>query len=306
MSQTVRIATFNCENLFARYKFRLKRQQEPSPDGWDINATRFDIYDDEMRKLTARAIKAVRADVIVLQEVENLEVLKRFRANYLGGFRAYPHAVVVDGNDPRKIDIAVLSKYPLTHLRSYQELKASPRKRGFIFSRDCLEVDVDIGGNTLTLFGNHFKSMVGGRNRTRKRRMLQAATVKQLVRQRFGDKPGEQPFIILGDFNDYANDDKEGKSGIRSLVRWNQIYDVNRELPPDERWTHYFKGRRKYSQLDYILVSNALRDRIREVYIERRGQPPRAERFTGKRFPGVSNKKKASDHCPVVVELELG
>jgi endonuclease/exonuclease/phosphatase family metal-dependent hydrolase len=305
MSHNVRIATFNCENLFARYKFRLKKTADPSPDGWDINSTRFDIYDDKKRKLTARAIKGVKADVIVLVEVENLEVLKRFRSRYLGGFRAYPHALVVDGNDPRKIDIAILSKYPLTHVRSYQELKESPSKRSFIFSRDCLEVDVDIKGRTLTLFGNHLKSMMGGRSRTHDRRLVQARTVKKLIKQRFGSTPGNQPFIILGDFNDYAQDDQEGKSAIRVLTGWNQVYDVNRELPENERWTHYYKRRKKYSQLDYILVSNVLKPGIREVYIERRGQPPRADRFTGKRFPGVSNKQKASDHCPVVVELEL-
>lgn len=37
----------------------------------------------------------------------------------------------------------------------------------------------------------------------------------------------------------------------------------------------------------------------------RNGQPLRATRYTGPRFPGVGqDNPKASDHCPVVFEIE--
>ena len=157
MSATIRIATFNCENLFTRYKFREGvRVDEISEEGWDINKVKFEIHDPKTRSLTGKAIRVLDADVVALQEVENLDVVKRFRTRYLGGFRAYPHVVVVDGNDPRLIDVAVISRYPIVHARSYQQMKESPRKRSFIFSRDCLEVDVRFHGIAITLFVNHF------------------------------------------------------------------------------------------------------------------------------------------------------
>ncbi len=40
--------------------------------------------------------------------------------------------------------------------------------------------------------------------------------------------------------------------------------------------------------------------------IMRKGTPLRAERYTGERFIGVGrDRPKASDHCPVVCELNL-
>jgi len=40
------------------------------------------IYDEESKKITAKAIREVKADVICLQEVESLPVLDRFNAYY--------------------------------------------------------------------------------------------------------------------------------------------------------------------------------------------------------------------------------
>lgn len=307
MSKTIRIATFNCENLFTRYKFREGlKVEEISKEGWDINKVKFEVQDPKVRSLTGKAIRVLDADVVALQEVENLDVVKRFRTKYLGGFKGYPHVVVVDGNDPRLIDVAVISRYPIVHARSYQQLKESPRKRSFIFSRDCLEVDVSFDGVLITLFVNHFKSMVGGRAKTRPRRVAQAKAVKQIVVDRFGPSPGRHPFMILGDFNDYMETDRHGKPGIEDIVNWDQVKNVVERLPAEERWTHYYKGQKAYRQLDYILASNGLSSKVKRVEIERAGMPRRATRYTGTRFRGVGeNYPKASDHCPVLVEMEL-
>ena len=307
MSATIRIATFNCENLFTRYKFREGvRVEEISEEGWDINKVKFEIHDPKTRSLTGKAIRVLDADVVALQEVENLDVVKRFRTRYLGGFRAYPHVVVVDGNDPRLIDVAVISRYPIVHARSYQQMKESPRKRSFIFSRDCLEVDVKFHGIVITLFVNHFKSMVGGRSRTRARRLTQAKAVKQIVTDRFGPDPGRHPFIILGDLNDYMETDRHGKPGIEDIVNWGQVENVVDRLPIEERWTHYYKGQKAYRQLDYILTSNVLSAKVKTVEIERGGVPRRATKYAGPRFRGVGEDcPKASDHCPLMVEIKI-
>lgn len=84
-------------------------------------------------------------------------------------------------------------------------------------------------------------------------------------------------------------------------------------LPEEERWTHFFKGRKQcqhppaYRQLDYLLLSKSLADANGNApYIERRGMPKRADRYKGPRFPGIGvDRPKASDHCPVVMELTV-
>jgi endonuclease/exonuclease/phosphatase family metal-dependent hydrolase len=303
MSVNVRIATFNCENLFARYKFKQNANvSQLVQDGWKIDQTKFQPHDPVKRRITGRAIKGAKADIVALQEVEDLDVVKRFRSKYLGGFKAFPHVAIIDGNDPRLIDVGIISRYPIVHLRSYHHLKKSPQSRSYIFSRDCLEVDIDVDGNLITLFINHLKSMMGGRSKTKERRQLQSKTVKQIVIDRFGSQAGSAPFIILGDLNDYMGTG----SGITDIVNWNQVENVVKGLPADEQWTHYYNKKKEYRQLDYILVSKALESKVKNVEIERRGMPLRAAKYTGTRFPGVGqDNPKASDHCPVVVELEL-
>jgi endonuclease/exonuclease/phosphatase family metal-dependent hydrolase len=304
----IRIATFNCENLFARFKFGANiSPQDASLNGFDINDLAFSLHDPVKRTITGRAIKALKADVVVLQEVENLDVLKRFRTGFLGGFSAYPHVMLVDGNDPRFIDVAILSRYPIMHARSYQHVKTSPQARAFVFSRDCLEADINLDGKTITVFANHFKSMIGGRDKTREKRLVQVQTVKKIIEERFGkSNPGKKSFVVLGDFNDYLETGDEGASSLPELVQWKHVENVVARLDPAEQWTHFYAKGNEYRQLDYVLVSKSLKPKVTSVEIERRGMPLRATRFTGARFPGVGqDNPKASDHCPVVVELDI-
>jgi endonuclease/exonuclease/phosphatase family metal-dependent hydrolase len=313
---SVRIATFNVENLFARFKFEAGVDEAQAVrDGWDVNKTFFTVFDEAAKKITGKAIQAADADVICLQEVENLDTLKRFRSDYLGGPKAYPYAVSVDGNDPRLIDVAVLSRLPIVHVRSYQQLRSG---RSYVFSRDCLEVDVSVNGKTLTLFVNHLKSMLdqhdpkNGRRNTRARRELQARTVKEIVTDRFGARASRKPWIVLGDFNDYLETDEAGGSGIAELVEWNAVENVVDRLPQEERWTHYFRTKSapqpgSYHQLDYLLPSRALAQNSSAApTIIRNGLARRADRYQGRRFPGVGvDSPVASDHCPVVWSLTL-
>lgn len=303
----VRIATFNVENLFARYKFKSKIDTAKAVvDGWNADGRKFTIHDDDSKRITASAIKAIKADVIALQEVENLDTLKRFRNRYLGGSKAYPHVISIDGNDPRQIDVAVLSKLPLVHVRSYQHLRASPRS--YVFSRDCMEVDVQVTADTtVTLFVNHLLSMMKGRRESHARRRSQAKKVVDIVKQRFGNHPGNRSFIILGDMNDYPETDSEGQSALTPLLRWSEVVNVVERLPASEQWTHYYKRHKAYRQLDYLFLSRSLAAASPDKpEIERRGLPTRAERVKVKRFKGVGkNKPKASDHCPVVMELHI-
>ncbi len=63
-----------------------------------------------------------------------------------------------------------------------------------------------------------------------------------------------------------------------------------------------------YRQLDYLLASPALARKNREAVPEilRAGQPFRAMRHKGHRYPRIGwDRPKASDHCPMVVELTL-
>ena len=310
----MRLATFNVENLFTRFLFaRGVDRHSAGQRGFTSEELRFRVADPDSKRLTAELIRGLNADVLALQEVEDLEVLKRFRDRMLGGREAYPHALVIDGNDGRRIDVGLLSRFPIVHARSWQHLWEGDRP---VFDRDCLEVDIQVPGNgLLTLFVNHFKSMRSDgdkrpRAATAPRRRQQAESVRRIVEQRFGSDPGRANFVILGDLNDRRTDDKEGPSGLGPLLDWEAVVDVVQRLPPGEQWTHFYKGGRRrpsrYQQLDYLLLSRSLAEKNPALpHIERSGQPKRADRFRGERLSGIGrDRPKASDHCPIVMQLD--
>ncbi len=113
----------------------------------------------------------------------------------------------------------------------------------------------------------------------------------------------EGNFIVLGDFNDY----EDPETSLTALLEHSALVNVVRRLPPGEQWTHYFAGGDEYRQLDYLLLSETLADaNPASPTIMRKGLAKRATEYTGPRFSGVGqNHPKASDHAPVVMELEL-
>jgi predicted extracellular nuclease len=305
----LRVATFNVENLFARWRFKANIDpSEANTRGWVVDQTKFEELGVDDKAITGAAVREIRADVLGFQEVENIDTLKHFRARSLGGRRAYPYVAGVDGNDPRLIDVALLSKRPISRIRSWQHLMDPVTATATLYSRDCLEVDIEVSDQmTLTVFVNHFKSMLEGRAATHDKRERQSHAVRERVVERFGAQAGDDPFIVLGDFNDYLGTDAEGPPGISELAEWEQVVNVVERLPEVERWTHYFKGGDEYRQLDYLLLSKSLAEANPGApEIMRKGQPLRATRYTGERFTGIGlDRPKASDHCPVVMELDV-
>jgi len=296
----MRVATFNCENLFARYKFKSNFSPNES-DGFTINNIAFDIYNETEKQVTAKAIKEIDADIIALQEVENLPLLDRFNSRYLGGMK-YRHRILIDSHDPRGIDVAILSRHPIVALRSYRD-ERNAANTAPLFSRDCLEAEFNLSGKSLTLYVNHFKSMIGGRKETKPRREEQAKRVAQLINDRWGGSNFQGNFIVLGDLNDYP----DTNTSLGALLTHPGLVNVIERLPSDDRWTHFYAGGNEYRQLDYLFMSKSLATLNPDPpIILRKGLPFRAERYNGPRLPNVGDDNpKASDHAPFAMDINL-
>jgi predicted extracellular nuclease len=239
---------------------------------------------------------------------------------------------VLSGNDRRGIDVALLSRREVA-LRSHagltydflsdlnldwQALTAAgekPEKR--IFRRDCLEVNVDLGTTVLTLFVCHFKSKQTGylgrdsAAATNPIRHAEALAVRRIIEQKFGDRIASAHWAICGDFNDFAYVDGKAVAcpALAPLLEGGFAVNVIDRLPADERWTHYHPNSDEHVQLDYILLSPALAAANAQAVPEviRRGQPWRVPRLADvPRYPRVGwHRPKASDHCPVVIEIDI-
>ncbi|PSJ63745.1 endonuclease/exonuclease/phosphatase family protein [Pseudaminobacter soli (ex Li et al. 2025)] len=368
---SLRLATFNVENLMNRFDFSGYRNQLNQ----DRTLSLFEIKDeaeyklleqaravahaDDMRQLTALAVAEMRADIICMQEVDNIEALRAFEYGYLFKMvgQGYRQKYTTAGNDRRGIDVAVMMRTetadgePIEFVRmtshahvTFEEfglhtpalaaLGIQPFER--IFRRDCLEIDVRIGGRPFTIYCVHFKSMTGSRNGLTGReasmpiRVAEASAVRRIIENRFGkDHADSNRWAICGDFNDYrqrvliggeahlgyefqvAN---EVGSSLDVFLEDGFAVNVVERRPELDRWTLYHtRGpeERHLCQLDYILLSPVLaRENEGAVPdIVRRGQPWRTIFPPGQeveRYPRAGwDRPKASDHCPVAVSLSI-
>ena len=146
---------------------------------------------------TARVIRDVNPHVLGVVEAENRVVLKHFADAQLrtadpGTGRdapMFPHVMLIDGNDDRGIDVALLSQrgYPLGPMRSHLD---DADERGVVFSRDCPEYELRTpGGRRLVILVNHLKSKgYGSQGANNARRQRQAEQVATIYRRLAGER----------------------------------------------------------------------------------------------------------------------
>lgn len=151
-------------------------------------------------RFIARNLLRSAADLICLQEISNEPgFLEQFQATHLGG--QYPYRLEPCGNDPRGMNLAVLSKVPLLHNQSHaaHAFGLLDNSRVSRFSRDLLLLDCQFQEKTWRIFSTHLKSMRGGPNAHRQRESEAAAIVEILSHQ----TTQGQPWVLLGDLNDH-------------------------------------------------------------------------------------------------------
>jgi endonuclease/exonuclease/phosphatase family metal-dependent hydrolase len=258
-----------------------------------------EVFDSAAVENTARVIAKIRADVLCLVEIENRPAMVEFNKRFLKGKRRYPYKLLVDGNDPRGIDIGIFSRLEIGKLRTHVEDRKGTHE---IFSRDCAEYEIALpNGESLWMLCNHFKSRgYGSRAGNDKKRLKQTTRVQEIL-QRFNLQ--EDLVIVAGDFNELPDSDS-----LAPLLRQTpHLRNAFEKLSASaDQWTHR-DDKPKNKQIDYLLLSEPLFNACQKVGIERRGIFSRTN-FGGKypHFDTIkSESAQASDHAAVWADFAL-
>jgi endonuclease/exonuclease/phosphatase family metal-dependent hydrolase len=244
---------------------------------------------------TGRVIQAINPDILITVEVENRPTLERFNKQVLEaqfGF-SYKHFMVIDGNDTRGIDLGIMSRFPITEIRSHVD---DPTASGFVFSRDCPEYDIVLpSGERIVILPNHLKSKRNGNDQdSQDRRKLQADRAHAIALSALN----RSGFVLVGgDLNDtpdstsLANLFTDGFDDVMS----------HPDYPTDRPGT--FETGLAGNKIDYLIMSPALQAKLLTTGIERRGSyHPR----TWEPFDTVTNKtEEASDHHLVWADFDF-
>jgi len=263
-SKPFKVATYNVENLFDAVHVGTEYDEYTKKHNWTKRMVEIKLNH------IAEVICDLNADILGLQEIENSHIftllqkrLKRVGCEYR--YSAITHKKYAP------IQVALLSRFPIKKQKELQ-VSISP------LVRNILEVEVDVKGEALTLFVNHWKSK--GRRGVESKRIKYA----KVLQSRIDRLPHKKEYLILGDLNSNYNvhltldkriNDSSGKTGLgdvlhttmnHKLVSEKQIqkakrgvhYNTWQELPFKQRWSHKFYGNR--STLDHILLPQNMFD----------------------------------------------
>jgi len=264
-SKPFKVATYNVENLFdAQIQGTEYNDYTPGKHNWNKRMVEIKLNH------TAEVICDLDADILGLQEIENsiifealLKRLKRVGCEYR--YSAITH------KKGAAIQVAMLSRFPIANKKELQ-VSYTP------YTRNILEVEVNIHGKPLTVFSNHWKS--------KSRKGYESKRIKYAKRleKRILSIPESKEYIILGDLNSNYNahltlkerlNDSGGVTGITNVLKTTKDgklieereilksgkashYNAWQELPFKDRWSHKFYGNK--STLDHILLPSSMFD----------------------------------------------
>ena len=267
-----------------------------------------EALDEEATRNTARVIADVDADVLAVIEAEDRTALVRFNRDVLPhGFTdgdagwTYEHAMLIDGNDDRGIDVGLYSKgaFDIATMRSHVDDRGPDHEP--LFSRDCAEYEVTVpGGEPILLMVNHFKSKGYGRQVDNDaRRRAQATRVAAIYEARRAE--GRARIAVMGDLNDTPD-----SAPLQPLLAGTDLRDVSEHpaFTADGRTGTFGTTSDK---IDYILLSPALFDRVTAAGVNRSGvwHGPRVRNPWPMLETLTRPEEAASDHAAIWCELDV-
>lgn len=324
-TNTLTVATWNVENLFDTVSNQPDgADEEFTPESWRRWTPA--RYEAKLNNL-AWVIDKMKPDVLCVAEIENRQVLQALadRMNLKYGW-TFPYIGHVDSADPRGIDSAVLSRYPIRSTK----LISIPGRRG------TLIVTVDVEGDSVIFLANHLKSQMGDMQENIVTRTGEAMFLREAALKILSKNPNAS-LVIIGDFNE----DLDGPSITQGLgvspdrnkalgTTGNSMvfYNLLGDIPANQRGSYYYARRKVWNTFDAIIVPQTMllpsdipgpawrvqaptsgvtkTFSLPEMREEDDGRPKSYRRVRIKDKPANYYVEGYSDHFPVVTVLQSG
>jgi endonuclease/exonuclease/phosphatase family metal-dependent hydrolase len=253
---------------------------------------------------TAMVVRDVDADVQAVVEAEDRPALLKFMSIVFKVVNAAPygHVMLIDGNDDRGIDVALLAKadHEIVRIRSHVD---DADTVGRIFSRDCPEYTIRTpSGERPVVLVNHFKSKGFGSN-TGERRRRQAARVAEIYSGLIAE--GDQHVAIVGDLNDTPD-----SAPLAPLVAATDLKDISTHPQFDDgaagKRPGTFGTGTARNKIDYILLSPALFARVQGGGIFRKGAWAGEHGTIWEHYDTITRPAEAaSDHSAIYADIQI-
>jgi hypothetical protein len=271
-ARTFTIASYNVENLFDAVRDGTEYDDyvPGSAQGW--NKKMAGIKADN----TAKAIRAINADLVCLQEVESKRALEGLLARLNIPKQRYPFYAIAQ--TPTPVRCAVISAFPIVRA---EDIDTGEGRRAI------LRTEISIDGKLLTVFVCHWKSKGGPESQ----RLPYAKALGKAI----GHLEPDTDFVIAGDFNTNYNEyqtfknvarfnDTHGVTGINHVLKTLSngtpvseamltkaagqalLYNLWLELPEHQRWSYSFFGQKESP--DNMLVPRSLYDKKGIDYVD--------------------------------------
>ncbi|MEK7676326.1 MAG: endonuclease/exonuclease/phosphatase family protein [Verrucomicrobiota bacterium] len=245
------------------------------------------------------SIRALKPDVLALQEIGGTNALFELRASLQAEGLDYPYWELAGGYDTN-IQVAVLSRFPITARRSHAHEGFLLDGRRFRTSRGFAEVDIQVNSKyRFTLLTAHLKSRrpVPEADEADLREQ-EALLLREKIEARLKANPALN-LVVLGDLND-VKDSRSTKAvigkGKGALIDTrpaerngdNEPNPVPYFSPRNITWTYHYGKEDTYSRIDYILISRAM---------------AREWDANGTCVLAIPNWGVASDHRPIIARF---
>ena len=303
LSSLLTFVELNCENLFDCRHDSLKQDTEFTPDGGRRWTPR--RYHRKLNAIGQAILSCSEElpDLVALCEVENDSVLHHLcRMSLLRG-AGYDY-FITESPDVRGVDVALLYQPAVFQPLCYEMIGVLPMPgqrptRDILYVKGLLRQD-----DTLHVFVVHAPSRYGGAKATVPYRRHVAEILAEAIRQVRQREPAAS-ILIAGDFNDTAD-----SPAINMLTEEENLTCITRQAKGIHGSPAGYRYHGRWEQIDHILLSEPLRQRLHSVYVN--DAPFLMEEeplYGGKRprrtFYGFSYQYEGvSDHLPVVAQFK--